>query len=806
MDMEKDRADVRRSRRQFLKHGAAGTIVLATGGGVSAPPGAEPFSEEQAPLRANWIWDNRRTDNQHVFLRRVVDHEARQPRKVLAKVTADDYYKLFLNGKFLAQGPAPAYPRDYLYNVIDLTAAWHRGGKNVIAAHAYYQGLKNYAWVSGDDRRGFWMQLEIEYEDQMRELLVTDAAWRVHTVDAWTAPHKFGYDTGFAEEIDARRLPVGWDQAGFDASAWSAATVQDPALWRLRAQETPLLDVYELRPVRIVQKESGHYFFDFGREIVGTLCLRLKGKAGDVVEIRLGEELTGPDQVRYKLRANCLYQERWTLRDGVQTLEHYDYRAFRYGEVIGAASALDPDRLQAVVRHSPFDASRSDFRCSDPELNRLWELARYSTKMGTQESFQDCPTREKAQYSLDAWLEMNAVACLTGDMRLSRRMLECFLTSSEDGKARATAPAAKDHFFTEYTMYPVLMAWSYFLYTGDTAFLRRNFTRIQAIERYIRSQFLREDGLLWETDRVLKDLVDWPVNRRDGHQILPANGVISALYARLCRELAQISEVADRPEEAHAYRERAAKTQAALNARFWNAQEGRYVDGLTREGAPSLHSALHANAFPLAMGIVPADRIADVVRFIKTRGLNCNLFLAMFLFEALYAAGEGDYALELLTGQGENSPMNAVRKGATTTWEAWDLEQKGNASLFHPAGAFTAYVLVSGFLGIRPTKPGMREIAIRPQCGRVASAEVRTPTPGGAVEMKYHRRNAREEIEVNLPNGTEAVVRIPESAQGDVRLNGKAAVPDKAEDPTKRASPLLYRIGPGVSRIVYRIA
>lgn len=72
--------------------------------------------------------------------------------------------------------------------------------------------------------------------------------------------------------------------------------------------------------------------------------------------------------------------------------------------------------------------------------------------------------------------------------------------------------------------------------------------------------------------------------------------------------------------------------------------------------------------------------------------------------------------------------------------------------------------------------------------------------------MKYHRRNAREEIEVNLPNGTEAVVRIPESAQGDVRLNGKAAVPDKAEDPTKRASPLLYRIGPGVSRIVYRIA
>ena len=59
------------------------------------------------------------------------------------------------------------------------------------------------------------------------------------------------------------------------------------------------------------------------------------------------------------MRCNCLYQDFWTLRAGRQEIEHYDYRGFRYGEVIGAPCALDADSIQAIVRHYPCDEDAS---------------------------------------------------------------------------------------------------------------------------------------------------------------------------------------------------------------------------------------------------------------------------------------------------------------------------------------------------------------------------------------------------------------------------------------------------------------
>ena len=72
-------------------------------------------------------------------------------RQYLLDITADDYYKLYVNGHFAGQGPAPAYPEQYYYNIIDITS-WLQEGKNVLAVHLYYQGLVNRVWNSGDGR------------------------------------------------------------------------------------------------------------------------------------------------------------------------------------------------------------------------------------------------------------------------------------------------------------------------------------------------------------------------------------------------------------------------------------------------------------------------------------------------------------------------------------------------------------------------------------------------------------------------------------------------------------------------------
>lgn len=57
-------------------------------------------------------------------------------------ITGNDLYKLYINGKFVGEGPAQSYPFAYNYNCYDVTDLIARGN-NTIAVHLYYQGLFN---------------------------------------------------------------------------------------------------------------------------------------------------------------------------------------------------------------------------------------------------------------------------------------------------------------------------------------------------------------------------------------------------------------------------------------------------------------------------------------------------------------------------------------------------------------------------------------------------------------------------------------------------------------------------------------
>lgn len=727
-------------------------------------------------MSAEWIWAPVAVDtNQHVFLRNRIVLPEKPIRHVLAFVSADDYYKLYINGNFVGQGPAPGYSDiEYHYNTIDVTAHIRPGDSVCIAGHAYYQGLKNYRWVSGDGRRGFILQLSAVFEDGTVQTWGTDTTWRALVVPGYRSRHILGMQTGFNEDVDTRHIPRGWQDASFDDTSWPKAAVVDGD-WNLHPQETDMLDLAELSPVEVVQKGPGHYFFDFGKEVVGTGIVKVDGKSEDVVEMRLGEELAGPQTVRHDLRSGCLYQDTWTLRGGEQEIGQYDYRGFRYGEILAPPGVVDHDSIRAIVRHYPADRHVSSFRCSDEMLNRLWELTKYSTIMGTQEVYVDCPTREQANYSLDAYLTMSAAWYQTGEANFGRRMVELLLQSDPHGKLRCLGPAGKDHFFTEYTIYPVLMAWRYYMYTADRGFLQHNYPGLRRVVEYFRQTFGRSDGLLQGTDAVLSDLVDWPRNRRDRHEMLPVNVVVNAVYYRAVSILARVADIVGDAPASTAYTRLAEQISSAVNSRLWNEGDGRYVDGMDEDARPTAHASLHANVFPLAMGLVPAERVNLVISHIQTRGLACNTFLAMFLFEALYDHGASRYAYDLLTADGVDSPMHMVRQGATTTWETWALEQKPNASLFHPATAFTGYIIASRLIGITPLEPGFKRIRLQPQLAGIESASIKVLTLHGSVRVECETHGESWTMQVEIPPNTEARVYVPrgDRANGQVSLDGQ---------------------------------
>ena len=98
--------------------------------------------------------------NRHILFRKKFTlQNASENAKIY--ISADDYYKLYINGKFVASGPAPCYHSNYNYNVIDVSE-YLNDGENLIVVHTLYQGLINRVWQSGDNRHGLILDLVID--------------------------------------------------------------------------------------------------------------------------------------------------------------------------------------------------------------------------------------------------------------------------------------------------------------------------------------------------------------------------------------------------------------------------------------------------------------------------------------------------------------------------------------------------------------------------------------------------------------------------------------------------------------------
>ena len=261
--------------------------------------------------------------NKHILFRKKVT----VPEFFRAKlrISADDYYKLYINGEFVTQGPAPGYPFHYYYNEIDVTK-FLVPGENTIAVHTYYQGLLNRVWVSADLRHGLVLDL---YADG-NKLCESDESWKCAYHTGYTACGKFGYDTAYAENYDAGSPEYAFALPAFDDSAWEYAKFKTADDHELFLQPTQQLDIYDVKPASLTKTAVG-YMADFGFEAVGYLKFAATGKKGDVIVMHYAEELADDGSLRWKMRCNCDYEEKFTLsgREG-DVLSQYDYKAFRY--------------------------------------------------------------------------------------------------------------------------------------------------------------------------------------------------------------------------------------------------------------------------------------------------------------------------------------------------------------------------------------------------------------------------------------------------------------------------------------------
>ena len=108
--------------------------------------------------------------------------------------------------------------------------------------------------------------------------------------------------------------------------------------------------------------------------------------------------------------------------------------------------------------------------------------------------------------------------------------------------------------------------------------------------------------------------------------------------------------------------------------------------------------------------------------------MACSVYGAQYLMEALYKAGEADYALDLMTATHDRSWYNMIKIGATITLEAWDMKYKPNADWNHAWGAAPANIIPRCMWGIQPKTAGFGVVEIKPQMGKLRNSSIVLPT------------------------------------------------------------------------------
>jgi arylsulfatase A-like enzyme len=556
----------------------------------------------------------------------------------------------------------------------------------------------------------------------------------------------------------------------------------------------------QVKPIKF-EKRNNFYFIDFGKAAFATMRFFYKAKKPHTITVRIGEMLDDngnlnrtppakssiryqnikvdvkPSQTIYQIKVqtderNTRPNQAIALPKGFPPLV-----PFRYAEIESFEGALNATDFTQLAFHTFWDENASSFTSSNNILNQVWDLCKYSIKATTFNGLYVDGDRERIPYEADAYLNQLSHYTTDREFAMARRTIEYFMKNP-------TWP-------TEWQQHVPLLIHADYMYTGNTELIARYY---EALKHKSLFELSNEDGLITSTKvdagfmqklgfpdgykKPLTDIVDWPganfngsntKGERDGFVFKPFNTVINSFFYENMKIMAEFAKILGKTQDALDFEYRAAKVKKAVNEQMFDKKRGIYIDGIGTD-----HASLHANMMPLAFGLVPEEYIESVVKFVKSRGMACSVYGSQFLMDALYNAGEQEYALKLLTDTSDRSWYNMIKIGSTITLEAWDNKYKNNLDWNHAWGAVPANIIPRGLWGIKPKTPGFGIATISPQMSKLTSSEIQVPTVRGTIKGKYIYIGARHQTyEIEIPGNMVAEFVVHDLNEKDIILNGK---------------------------------
>ena len=504
------------------------------------------------------------------------------------------------------------------------------------------------------------------------------------------------------------------------------------ASWCFDSPDTPPssyhLEREEHRPVSCSTTATGGTLYDFGKETFGYL--KVKDFQGSI-RIYYGES---PEEAQDKEHCE-------TLDVLTSSISHHPSdiasKAFRY-VYIEKEEGTTYGEVLMDYEYAPHDQNHSgSFRCSDEEINKIWQVGAYTMDLTTREFFMDGIKRDRWTWSGDAIQSYLMNYYLRFDTECVKRTIRQLR-----GKDPVTAHV---NTIMDYTFYWFKSVLDYYQYTGDVDFVREMWPRMVTLMDYVEGR-LNNDGMAegQPDDWIFVDWVDFPMHKRGTlcfEQILLMKAMETMA---VCAQLLGIDKN-DYHKKSEALREK-------INQTFWSNDEKAYYHAI-EDGQMNKQVTKFPNMFAILYGLSHEDQRRDIMQSVMLNPDVAPITTPYMRF----------YELEVLCMDGLHTQVlkemrdywgGMLREGATSFWEKYVPTEQGTQhlamygrpygkSLCHAWGASPVYLLGKYYLGVKPTKPGYEEYEVRPALGDLEWMEGDVPTPHGMIHVSMDRRQIK---------------------------------------------------------------
>ncbi|HET6810170.1 MAG TPA: family 78 glycoside hydrolase catalytic domain [Acidimicrobiales bacterium] len=730
-------------------------------------------------------------------------------------VSADQLYELYVNGSMVGKGQAYQFPDSQYYETWDVTHLLRPGRANAFGILYTWQGP---AKGHPAGAPGVIARVTVDHDDGGREVVVTDASWRV-LPGPWVAPtqrDEEGDPVDYTEHVVGPAVPTGWDRPGFVDAAWAPATVigEHPARPWSRLVPVRTRQAFRVEPAaRLTRLPDGAVVADFGRVYAALPQVRFHhGVPGRVVTMHAGYVLDASGRVSTShgnQHTDMSYA--YVQRGGVETFRSFDYLGFRYLQIDDPGEAMDAADVAAVTKHVAVpDEHAATFRSSDSVLDAVFELGRHSALYTMQEQFVDTPTREKGSWLWDGRNESMTALAAFGDHNQTRKSLLEFAQSQArywpNGAINKIYPTALGALQLAYftAIYPEWV-WNYWLHTGDRALLTSLYPVVLRVAGFLHAAVEPRTGLI--TD--IPSDTDVPMH--------PTDTLMNLLAVNVFRRVAAMGAVLGRPRsEIDGQQNRRVALTTAVNRRL-SRPDGLYWDGLDSTGVPVPASSQSTNAYALSFGVVPPARAGALADHVAGQGLATEPMMAADVLEALRTSGHAQAVLDMVTDVHRPGWANILARGGTFTWEVWDPTDTDAAvaplaalypgnSMSHGWGSNVLAAIQRTFLAVAPTGPGFSTFSVTVPRTTLGAAAGRVPTPAGPVTVAWTRSAAGEiELDLSVPANTAAEVVLAGAAGHRVEEGGRPlASAAGVGAPRASGDALVVPVGAGTYRFTSR--